>query len=75
MPQTGRARRELVGLTVGGAMGLLRAGNEKILIKLFQEIYRNIAKMTIINASEITFGEKDKDGYVPTRCTNQSARQ
>ena len=30
--------------------------------------------MTIMNASEITFGEKDKDGYVPTRLNGNIGR-
>ena len=30
--------------------------------------------MTIINASEITFGDKDKDGYVPTRLNGNIGR-
>ena len=30
--------------------------------------------MTIINASEITFGAKDKDGYIPTRVSGDISR-
>ena len=30
--------------------------------------------MTIMNASEITFGEKDKDGYIPTRVNGDIGR-